>query len=70
MHIYHIHLRVFAHTVVLWLFKNETDCEANNFSVFFYSQLKGAHSREFSSCKAELSTVKHTNAPRAIFHLQ
>lgn len=30
----------------------------------------GAHSRKFSSCKAELSTVKHPSAPRAIFHLQ
>lgn len=48
----------------------EISCEANNFSVSISSQLTGAHSRKFSSCKAELSTVKHPSAPGAIFHLQ
>lgn len=57
-------------TSLLWLLKNEAECEANNFSVSSLGQLTGAHSRKFSSCKAELSTVKHPSAPRAIFHLQ
>ncbi len=58
------------YTFLLWLFKNEADCKANTYSVSFSSQLTRAHSRKFSSCKAELSAVKHPSAPRAIFHLQ
>lgn len=55
---------------LLWLFKNKVDCEANHFSVVISSQLTGAHSRKFSSCKAKLSTVKHPSAPKAFFQLQ
>lgn len=54
--------------LLFWLFK--VDCEATHFSVIISSQLTGAHSRKFSSCKAKLSAVKHPSAPQAIFHLQ